>query len=387
MSDQPDPAAPQPYNPQPGEGQPPYSPPPAPPQPPVAPPVYNQPAYAPPPQDPVPPQGYPQQGYPPQGAPQGAPGYEQQGAYPGSYQQPPAPPKKRKTGLIIGIIAAVMLCAILSCAIAGVALFSAGGDDKKAVLQAEDHWVKATDSIGVAGDSMRKTAGASTKDAQAALGEVDSALRTSRDEITASRTIIEPLSDSEGKKLYLASLDQATVSIDKTEDLMKTLGVITQLTDQVQSAVDKTKSGHSDLKSSVKAGNGSHYSKMESEARTASSKLAEAIGILKAAEKLDSSTDLAGAIAYVKVLKTQADLLAAMASYGRSGRISKYNATIKKLKALDKKADKIKVPAVITDENWAVKRVEKVTTEIADAFGKADELHNQALAAYGIETK
>jgi hypothetical protein len=356
----------------------------------------DQPGSMPPP-DPVPPQPYPPQPYPPAQTPQAAPGYPQPGAYPAGYteqpagyagyQQPAPAPKKRKTGLIIGIIAVIMLCGILSCAIAGVALFAAGGNDKKAVMQAEEHWGKATDSIGVAGDSLRKTAGASTDDARTALGEVEGALRTARDEVAASRTIIEPLSDSEGKKLYLASLDQATLSIDKTENLMTTLGVITQLTDQVQSAVDKIKSGHSDLKSSVKAGNRSSYSKMESEARSAGSKLAEAIGILKAAEKLDGSTDLAGAIAYVKVLKTQADLLEAMARYGRSGRVSKYNATIKKLKALDKKADKIKVPSVITDKDWASKRIEKVTTEIADAFGKADELHNQALAAYGIETK
>jgi hypothetical protein len=73
--------------------------------------VYPQQAYPPPG---YPPQGYPQAGYPQPGA--YPPGSPQPGAYPRGWSPTPPAPRKRRTGLIIGVIAVVL---VLCCGATG----------------------------------------------------------------------------------------------------------------------------------------------------------------------------------------------------------------------------------------------------------------------------
>jgi hypothetical protein len=80
----------------------------------------------------------PQSGYPPPGAP--PPGYPPPGAPPPGYPPaggpvPGAPPPKKKTGLIIGIVAAAVVLVLAGCAIGAVVLIRTlgGGSPESAV--------------------------------------------------------------------------------------------------------------------------------------------------------------------------------------------------------------------------------------------------------------
>ncbi|MFI9814875.1 hypothetical protein [Saccharothrix variisporea] len=81
----------------------------------------TQPGYGPPAGAPAPGYGQPQgapgygqpQGAPGYGQPQGGPNYSQPQGAPGGYgPQPPQPPKKKRTGLIVGVIVAVVVLVI-----------------------------------------------------------------------------------------------------------------------------------------------------------------------------------------------------------------------------------------------------------------------------------
>lgn len=94
----------------------------------------------PPPAPEVPPASAPQPQYPP-AAPQ--PQYDQAVPPPqydqASYQQP-QPPKKKKTGLIIGIIVGVLLLCCIGSAIAGYLVYKAAEDEITNTLESTEGW-------------------------------------------------------------------------------------------------------------------------------------------------------------------------------------------------------------------------------------------------------
>ncbi len=104
----------------------------------------------PPPTPEVPPTGAPQASYPP-AAPQ--PQYDQQ-QYPPATPQPqyqqPQPPKKKKTGLIIGIVVGVLLLCCVGSGVAGYLLYRAAEDEVTNTLETTDEWE--TDTLDLDSD-------------------------------------------------------------------------------------------------------------------------------------------------------------------------------------------------------------------------------------------
>ncbi|MDO8847468.1 MAG: hypothetical protein Q7W51_03640 [Coriobacteriia bacterium] len=94
----------------------------------------------PPPTPEVPPAGAPQAPYPP-AAPQAQ--YDQQ-QYPPATPQPqyqqPQPPKKKKTGLIIGIVVGVLLLCCVGSGVAAYLIFRAAEDEVTNTLETTDEW-------------------------------------------------------------------------------------------------------------------------------------------------------------------------------------------------------------------------------------------------------
>jgi hypothetical protein len=370
------PAQPQPAAPAPQPQYAPQQPAPAyPPQPQQQPGAYQQPqpqpqpgAYQPQPQ----PGGYEPQQYAPQpGAPQ--------------YGQPPQPPKKKgKAGLVIGIIAALLLCAIVSCGVLGTALFKGNSGDKSSIGQAEQHFSAALTKVDTANTSIK---GLGSKPSSAkvtvVVSDTNASLRSARDEIAAAKSIADGWSDSQGKTDYQAGLTSANAALDSMQDLVAYLDTASGMMAKTKQATSEANKGIDALNAAVRAGNGSHYSSMSSKALSASGHYTMAAQLFREAHNLDKSAGLDKAARYCDLRRKQAAIIVRMASEGTSHRASAYNADIKRMNAAGRAADKLGAPAIVSDTSWAEKRLASLSAKLTDAAGKADELRAKALKELG----
>lgn len=359
-----------------GQGTPRDNPPPpggtAPPPPPPPPGLFpEQPATSPPPppapqyQQPQAPQQYaPPAGPPPAyGAPQAA-----------------AAPKKKRLGLIIGLVVGlIVLCGLGSC----FALFMAGsaGGDKATLTQAETHFSAAMSAVATASASLKA---AEPNKAAKAVDAADKALRVGRDEIAASRASAERLKDSQGKTDYLAALTKATAALDGLQDLVAYVGTATGMAGRVAEAGTVAKKANDDLNEAISAGNTRSYSKMRTRAHSASAGYAKAAAIFREAHRIDPSAGLDKAAQYAEKRRQQSDIVVQMANEGSNHNISSYNLNIKRMNALSKEAEAIGTPAIVKDPKWIDKRLSTLDKTIIDAGTKTDELRAKALKELGV---
>ncbi len=352
----------------------------------------GQPTQGPPPPPPPPPGGMtpplpPTQPPGPAYAPPApAPGTAPAGAAP----TPPdasVPPKKKRGGLIALIVALVLVCGLGGCA-AVIWGIGASGKDTATIKQAETHYSAASDAVEKAGASVQTAQSAATPaEVQAAIDASNKSLRTGRDEIAAAKVSIETLKDSQGKTDYLASLAAATAAMDVLQDLLGYLGTANDMLGKVQQASAAATTANDALNSAISQANKSNYSSMESKARTASTNYARAADLFTAAHQLDPAAELDKAAAYCAKRKKQADVVIVMAGQGKAGKISAYNANVKKMNALGREAEKIGEPAIVSDPEWATKRLSVLTTQLQEQGAKADELHKKALEELGYSTQ
>lgn len=293
----------------------------------------------------------------------------------------PARPRARRTGLIIGIVVAVLaLCGLVTCAT--MAVVGMGAAEKaETIALAETHWVAAASAVESAGVSLDEMQGAS--DADAVVGEATSALRTSRDEIAAARAAIERLEESEGRSDYLAALAALTAAVDGLEDLVAYVGLANRMAEDVSRAAGAADAAADDLNAAIGAGNKRDYARMRTRAREASSGFAKAASMFRAAHELDESAGLDKAAAYCDVRRKQADLVVKMADSGKAGRISAYNKDVDRMNEMNKKAEAMGEPEVVTDPDWVTNRLADLTVGIEKAGEDADRLRAQALQKLG----
>ena len=86
---------------------------------------------------------------------------------------------------------------------------------------------------------------------------------------------------------------------------------------------------------------------------------------------------------YTRKRKQQSDIVVRMAEAGKAGRLSAYNADIKKQAALGKAAMAAGLPAILTDPNWAKNRLEVLGKAIMADAEQADTLRKKALEELG----
>lgn len=336
-----------PYTGQPESGQqPPYAPPPgyAPPQ-----------GYAPPPATPVP---------------------------PAPYQPPAQAPKKRKTWLIVLVAVLVLLCLPTACIGAfGVSAYMSQAKTKEAVLQAETHFDSSTDELKQASELINQYV--KTEDA-AVAEDAEAKIRATRDELSAARTVIEALDESDGRTAYLSSLDSATEAVDGVETVMATMKVLAQLAGQIERGNTAIQAANTLLDASIDAGNDGDYSKMKTKAKAASARYATAITVYGEAHALEPAAGLDKVVDYAKLRKQQADLSVRMADYGKAGKTSSYNKLVDQQKTLDKKATSTGMPEIVSNPTWFEDRMSEQQEAYEAAGERADQMRATALEAFGI---
>lgn len=317
----------------------------------------------------------------PQYVPPGPQPYQGAQQYaPAGMQQPPAAPKKRKGWVIALIIGLVLVCGIGSCI--AVALFAAGSGsgDKEKITQAETHYSAAENAVQKVEASIKTAAAAkSPEEISAAVKESANNLQVSRDELAAAKASIEQLKDSPGKTSYLESLAAATSAVDGLQDLVGYLDTASGMSAKSTEAGNLTKQANDDMEAAIKLGNKSSYTAMRAKAVAAAALYAKATFLFEEADKLDPTAGLKKAATYAGKRRQQADVVVRMAESGKAGRLSAYNADIKKQAALSKAAEAAGIPAIVSDPNWAANRLAELSKTIEADAAKADELHKKAL--------
>ncbi len=332
----------------------------------------GQPAASPPP-----PQAPPYQAPRPQ--PQYAPPAQPPQAY--GAPQPGQPPKKRRIGLVIGIIVAVLaLCGLASCAVL-LPLLSSAGSNRAAVVQAEEHFSGAMSAVATASASIKK---ANASNPASAITAANKSLRVGRDEIAAARASAERLSSSQGRTDYLAALTAATSALDGLQDLIAYLDTASGMAGKVSEAGKLGSTANSDLNAAISAGNSASYSTMRSKAQAATAGYAKATALFKDASKLDPSAGLDKAAAYTEKRRQQSDIVVQMAAQGAAHELSSYNLNIKRMNAISREAVAIGQPAIVKDPKWLDKRLASLDKAIVDAGTRTDELRAKALKELGI---
>jgi hypothetical protein len=342
---------------------------------------YSQPTpggMAPPPPPPPPgmfPQpGAPQHGFPPPGAPQ--PGMPSRGA------RPPSP--KKRTGLIVGaIVAALALCGIGACVL-GIGVLSSGTADKSAINLAEQHFNSAMNDVQGASTSLEKLSNAPSPDVTTAIASATRQLRDGRDEIAKATASAEQLKDSAGRTDYLNSLKAATATFDALQDMVAYLDTANGMATKAKQAGDLARAANKSLNAAVDSGNSRKYTAMRAQAVSASTNYTKAAVIFREAQALDVTAGFDKAAAYADKRKAQADIVVRMAEEGKAGRLSAYNADIKKQAALSKQAEAVGMPAIVSDPNWAQNRLADLSKRIDAAAGQADSLRAKALKELGV---
>lgn len=335
---------------------------------------FGQPPQAPPPGPPAPPAGFEQPAAPP-------PAAYQQPTAPAS--QPVAPPKKRRNILVIaGVLIAVLFCIPALC-IGGFAISAAREEarTREAVSVAEEHYNAATEALEQASAAM---SGFGQGGSTAKADEASAKIRSARDELAVARATVEPLDDSEGKTAYLASLDAATKSVEGIEQLIATLKVLTQVSDQMNRGASAIRGADAMLDAAIEAGNDGSYAKMQSNARSASQRYATALTTFTAADKLEPAAGLKSVVDYVRMRKSQADLAVRMGGLGKDGKVSEYNKLVKQQQSLDKKAEALGEPAIISDPKWFENRIAEQQAEFEQAGADADRYRATALKEFGL---
>jgi hypothetical protein len=299
----------------------------------------------------------------------------------------PAPKKKSKIWLIIGILVVLLVCLPAAC-IGGIAFTEAQKEAKvkEAVTLAETH-VNA--GVGIISKATGELDSLNADDQSSAevkkiTDGVSGELRKARDEIAAARAAIEPLEDSDGKKDYLAALDEMTKSVDGLEDLMGTITNFAAITDRITDASAKADAANKAVNDSIDAGNGRKWSKMQAEAKKAASNYSAGQAAFNLIHKDMPSLGMNLLAKYCSLAKQKADVLIQMSADGKAGRVNKYNAGIDKVNAIDKKARAVGDPAIAKDPDFADKLLAASNKAINDAGAKADELHAKALKEFGL---
>jgi len=341
---------------------------------------------------PPPPGTFPEQPVAPQSPPvypqAPPPAYQQQPAYgqPPAYQPPAEPPKKKgKGGIIALVIAVVVLCGLVTCGVLAVSLFKGGSSDTSTIAQAEKHFDAAVSAVEVANASLGSLNQGTPSAAQVSkiVGDTGTSLRTARDEIASARAIADQWKDSQGKTDYLAGLAATTSTLDSLQDLVGYVNTANGMLAKAKQGGTEAAAGNADLNAAIKAGNRSRYSTMRTKAQSAQTHYVKAALLFREAHTFDRSAGLDRAAKYADLRKKQADVVVRMAAEGSAHRYSAYNSDIKKMNNYSDSAEKVGEPAIVSDSNWAAKRLAAIEKKITDASKKADDLRKKALQELG----
>jgi hypothetical protein len=286
--------------------------------------------------------------------------------------------------IIAVVLGLVLLCGLGSCAAVVMTGLGSKSSQTSSAKQAEEHYAAAMKAVESASTSLKKAEGADAPSVTVIVTDTTKQLRTGRDELAAAKVAAEQLPDSQGKTDYLASIASANSAMDALQDLIAYMNTASGMAAKALEGAAMAKKANSSLSSAFTSGNHGNYSTMRSQAVSASTNYTKAALLFTQAHELDPSAGLDKAARYAQKRKLQADIVIRMADEGRSGRLSAYNADIKKENALGKQAEAAGEPAIVSDPNWAANRISDLSKRIDEAAAKADEMRAKALKELGI---
>lgn len=310
------------------------------------------------------------------------------GMYPptGTMTPPPQPPKKKRTGLIIAIVAVILgVCALGACGV-GIAALSGNNSDQEAITVAEGHLQKAVNNAESIIGSTKKA----TNDAAGITAMVTDAqkkLRAGRDEVATAKAAVEGMKDSQGKTDYLNALKSVTEVFDALEDALAYLGTLSGMASKTQQAATLIPAANDNLNDAITSGNLSKYSAMKSKATAARDKYAKAEGLMREAHAIAPAAGLNNLATYCQKRKEEAKVVIRMAGEGKAGKISAYNADIKKQKALFAEAERARGKVNLSDSTWIETAMAQYVDRANAAAKQADTLREKALKEFGYTVK
>lgn len=262
----------------------------------------------------------------------------------------------------------------------GVLLFLADDTDET-VSVADEHWNKAID-YHEAGMNLVNEYYESKAETTSAAAEEQ--LEKATAEVSAARSAIEELDDSEGRTSYLKALDSASEAIDAIEDMLGAATAYNELSTEIDAAWEKVDAADDLADDAISAGNAENYSKMKTKASSASRTFAQALSMFTALDKKAPKGGFDSSIQYVRLHKQRADLEVKMAGYGKAGSTSKYNSAIDKFNALNDKIDALAEKVNNEDNDWMFERLEEASDTSDKAGEKANQLHDEAIEQFGV---
>lgn len=320
---------------------------------------------------PPPPGMYPPQGdaaYPPQA--------------PAAQQPPQGPPKKKRTGLIIGIVLGILaLCGAGALAV-GISVISADAEQKKLVETSEAH---VSAALGHAKDIMASTEKGDSDPAglSAVAADAQKKLQSGRDEVAKATGSAEQLKDSQGRTDYLNSMKSLMEVFDALQEGVAYLGTLSGMLSKVEEAGKLITSGADAMNEAISAGNSNKYTTMRQKATSAKTSFTKAAGLFRQAHAIEPTAGLDKLASYCDKRKQEADVVIRMAGEGKAGRVAAYNADIKKQKALFNAAQKIGGQTKASDTKWLEARFAQYVDKAEAAAEKADTLREKALKELG----
>jgi hypothetical protein len=314
--------------------------------------------------------------YPPQGA----------GAYPPQapipQQMPQSPPKKKRTGLIIGIVLGILaLCGAGAVAV-GISVMSADAEQKKLVATSETHLSAALAHAKAIMSSTEK-GGSTPAGLSAVAADAQKKLQSGRDEVAKATGSAEQLKESQGRTDYLSSLKSLMEVFDALQDGVNYLGTLSGVLSKIEEGGKLISSGSDRMNEAISAGNSSKYSTMRQKASSAKTSFTKAAALFRQAHAIEPTAGLDKLAKYCDKRKQEADVVIRMAGEGKAGRVSAYNADIKKQKALFSAAQAIGAQTNTSDTKWLEARFAQYVDKADAAADKADALREKALKELG----
>jgi hypothetical protein len=314
--------------------------------------------------------------YPPQGA----------GAYPPQapipQQVPQSPPKKKRTGLIIGIVLGILaLCGAGALAV-GISVVSADAEQKKLVATSEAH-------LSAALGHAKAIMGSTDKGASSPAGlttvaaDAQKKLQSGRDEVAKATGSAEQLKESQGRTDYLSSMKSLMEVFDALQGGVTYLGTLSGVLSKVEEGGRLISSGSDATNAAISAGNSSKYTTMRQKATSAKASFTKAAALFRQAHAIEPTAGLDKLAKYCDKRKQEADVVIRMAGEGKAGRVSAYNADIKKQKALFNAAQAIGAQTNTSDTKWLEARFAQYVDKAQAAAEKADTLREKALKELG----
>lgn len=288
----------------------------------------------------------------------------------------PSPVRRVGKGWVVAVFVAV--AGLLALAACGAFVVLPAMRDRAAleerVREADRHYgaaVKRVEAVAVVTEDTEATLESQASSANAGL---DAAAA----ELDDARATLEQLGPSEARDTYLSGLDEAEKGLGALREAVEFLDRAGGILRRVEAAAEAARTARQRLNEAIALANQDKYDAAKAKAGEGERLLKDAESSYRQAHEIDREAGLDKAAAHVAKQREEAVLLQRMADLGKAGKVSDYNDTISRVTKLRAEVDKLPQPEIVTDPDWAKKRMTSVGARVERHLGRADELVERA---------